>query len=107
LIQLAFTVERDEVVAAAHVDVSDEDLRYRGAAARALDHHLLQLASEVDADLLVLHALGFEQRFRAPAIWTKGLGVDLNDRHLSAPLPRYLGMRFNASTAKDAARAPM
>src|SRR5207253_430946 len=99
-------LQRHQVFASADVHVADEDLRNGRSASGALDHQLLHLAAEVDRDLLILDALGLEQQFRPPTIGTEGLGVDLDNRHAGAPLPRYLGKRLNASTAMGAPRAP-
>src|ERR1700754_3166193 len=48
--QAALLVERDQVVAAAHPRLADEDLRHRAAASLG-DHHVALRRIQVDADL--------------------------------------------------------
>src|SRR3954463_9018170 len=73
LVELAGALERDELVAAPDMLALDEDLRHRRSPSRALDHRLFLRPAEIDHDLLIRHAFGFEQVFGAPAIRTKGL----------------------------------
>ena len=74
--QAAALVQRDEVVAAAHMGVADIDLRH-GAAAGARHHGLALGGIEVDADLLdLLHAARLQQLLGADAV-----GADLRRVH--------------------------
>ena len=74
-------VQRDEVVAAAHMRGANEDLR-NGATARDL-HHVVALGGiQVDTDLVdLLHAPLLEQRLGAHAIGADLGGVHANGIH--------------------------
>ena len=74
-------IERDQVVAAAHMGCANEDLRH-GTAASDL-HHLRTLHRVgVNADFFnVLHAFGFEHLLGANAVRADGGGVHLYGLH--------------------------
>src|SRR4051794_17102946 len=67
-IELAFAIEGDEVIEAADVPFSDEDLRH-GAAARPLNHLHAPRRIRIDADLVdLLDTLGTQQPFGVDAV---------------------------------------
>src|SRR5690348_7765678 len=80
-LEAAAAVERDQLVAAADVDVTDEDLRHRPAVREA--HHVLALVGlEVDADLVdLLDAALLEERLGAQAVGARRRAVHLDGLH--------------------------
>src|SRR5262249_42474650 len=83
IIELAFALERGELVVAAHVPALDEDLRNGAKAACTLDHLDALGLVEADVDLLVVEALGAQQVLCCPAIAAELRGVEENARHAS------------------------
>src|SRR5215472_6969572 len=80
-LEAAATVERDELVAAADVDVADEDLRHRPAMRQA-NHVLALVGLEVDADLVdLLDPALLEERLGAQAIRARRRAVHLDGWH--------------------------
>src|SRR5690606_3668234 len=85
--QLAATIERVEIVAAAHMDIADEDLRHRRAPG-ALDHlaATLRLLVEID-DPGAGDAARGEQRLGALAERAPGRAVDDDGLHRATGSP--------------------
>src|SRR5690348_11070800 len=80
-LEAAAAVQRDELVAAADVDVADEDLRHRPAVRKA-DHLLALVGVEVDADLVdLLDAALLEKRLRPQTIRARRRAVHLDGLH--------------------------
>ena len=78
---VAALVERDQVVAAAHMGVANENLRH-GAPAGDLHHVGTGNGVHVDADFLnLLHAFGLENLLGANAVRADGGGVHLDGLH--------------------------
>src|SRR4029450_13240434 len=86
VIELAFGLERRELVIAADMAAMDEDLRDGAGAACAGNHVGTLIRIEADIDLLVVEALGAQQILCCPAIAAKLGGVEENARHTSLPL---------------------
>src|SRR5436190_14211395 len=81
-VELASALQCDEIVAAADMALSNENLGYGHSSVGALDHHLFFRTCEIDHDLLVHDTLGVEQVLGPPAIGTSRLGVDFHSRHM-------------------------
>jgi hypothetical protein len=86
---LVALVQRDEIVATAHMGVADEDLRH-GAAAGAVHHGLAFLRVQVHADLLdLLDAALLQQHLGADAERADLGGVHLHGGHGRTSLRRF------------------
>src|SRR6185369_3860548 len=80
-LEAAAAVERDQLVAAADVDVADEDLGHRPAVRHA-NHVLALVGLEVDADLIdLLDAALLQKRLGAQAIRARRGAVHLDGQH--------------------------
>src|SRR4051794_33712566 len=80
-IELAGALQRMQVVAAADVRFTDENLRHGPAAVRASHHFGAARAFHAHVDLEELDALALQQRFGGAAIAAPGRGIDFHRGH--------------------------
>src|SRR6478609_2965581 len=80
-IEASGAVERHQLVAAADMPAADENLRHRGASARAADRLLALGGAMRRVDLAERHVLAAEQVHGARAVGTPWLSVDFDLGH--------------------------
>ena len=87
-IELAFAVERIEIVATADMHIADKDLRHGPAAARFRFHFLPRVAVHEHVYLFDGGALFLQERLGPGAVRTNGCGIDPDAVHLGDALRR-------------------
>src|SRR5262249_42366580 len=99
-----------QIITAADMGRTDENLRHGHAAMGAFHHALAQFGAAADVDFGERHALPRQQCLGADAIGTIARGIDFHRRHDKARkrylCPRYMGVRSESTTpAKTSASA--